>query len=119
MCTRAGFGARDAHVYTVTALEVGTRLFILLSVPGWRQIVYIKRALELLLEWQHPRSNVVCQMTRRAERFNLMCHMPIFQGMGDSSKKRVNPKEDTGKASANVGMAASKIESCMPTGLSC
>ena len=58
-------------------------------------------------------------MARRAERLNLMCHMPIFQEMGDSFKKCVNPKEDTGKASANVGMAAPKIKSCMPNGSSC
>ena len=38
---------------------------------------------------------------------------------GDSSKNRVDPKEDIGKTSSNVGMAASKIESCMPTGSSC
>ena len=59
-----------------------------------------------MLEWQHPRLKVVCQLVRRAERFNLMCHMPIFQGTGDNSKKCVNPKEETGKASANVGMAS-------------
>ena len=64
-----------------------------------------------MLEWQYSRLKVVCQLVGRAERFNLMCHMPIFQGMGDPSKKYVNPKEDTGKASANVGMSASKIKS--------
>ena len=57
-------------------------------------------------------------MTRRAERFKLMCRMPIFEGMGDSSKKCVNPKENTGKATANVGMVASKIKRCMPNDLS-
>ena len=72
-----------------------------------------------MLEWQYPRSNVVCQLVRRAERFKLMCRMPIFQGMGDSSKKCVNPKEDTGKATANVGMVASKIKRCMPNDSSC
>ena len=72
-----------------------------------------------MLEWQHQRLKHVCQLTRRAERFNLMCHMPIFDGMGDSSKKWVHPKEDTGKASANVGMAASKLNTCMPSGSSC
>ena len=72
-----------------------------------------------MLEWQHPRLKVVCQLVRRAERFNLMCHMPIFQGMGDSSKKCANPKEETAKASANIGMAASKLNTCMPSGSSC
>ena len=68
--------------------------------------------------WQHPRLKVVCQLVCRAKRFNLMCHMTIFQGMGGPSKKWVHPKEDTGKASANVGMAASNIKSCMPNGSS-
>ena len=56
--------------------------------------------------WQHPRLKVVCKLVCRDKRFNMMCHMPIFQGMGDSSKKCDNPKEETGKASANVGMAS-------------
>ena len=72
-----------------------------------------------MLEWQHPRLKFLFQMVRHAERIHLMCHMPIFQGMGDSSKKCVNPKEDTGKTTANVGMVASKIKRCMPNDSSC
>ena len=56
-------------------------------------------------------------MTRRAETFNLMCRMPIFQVIGDSSKNQGAPNEDTEKASSNVGMVASKIKHCMPNGL--
>ena len=72
-----------------------------------------------MLEWQHPRLKIVCQLVRRAKTFSLMCRMPIFQEICDSSKNRVLPKEDNERASSNVGMVASKIKSCMPNDSSC
>ena len=56
-----------------------------------------------MLEWQHPRLKIVCQLVRRAKAFNLKCRMPIFEVIGGSSKNRVVPKEDTEEASPNVG----------------
>ena len=81
-----------------------------------------------MLKRQNPRLKVVVQMIRRAEIFHFLCHLPIFQGMGDPSKNWVNPKEDTGNASSNVGMASglAQISLSMPLviltchfGLSC
>ena len=36
--------------------------------------------------------------------------MPIFQVIGESSKNQVDPKEDTEKASPNVGMASRLVQ---------
>ena len=55
-------------------------------------------------------------MTRIAKTFNLINRMAICQVIGDSSKNRVVPKDDTGEAYPNVGMTSFKIKSCMPTG---
>ena len=49
-------------------------------------------------------------MIRHAKGFKLICNMPTWQEMCESSKNRIDPKEDTEKASSNLGIATFKIK---------
>ena len=63
-----------------------------------------------MLKWQPTITKVNRQMIHYYKSFKLICHMPIFQLIYQSSKNQVDSKEDMEKTSPNAGMAASMIK---------